>query len=250
MSLQFNNTTTKNGIIQRIERNCGFNDGDISGNTTRLAQFTGDINVALDAAVAKILAASGTWQFDDSNNTDYPIITTNIVSGQRDYSFTTDGSSNLVLGVYRVLLANSNGVFAEIQPVDQATPNTNNNDTTSFISGANTTGTPNRYDKFSNGIFLDPIPNYNYTGGLKLFVNREASHFVTSDTTKKPGFAGSFHEYLVLKVSYEFARGKLKNENSLLRDLVAMERSMEEFYGAEREKDAPSRLRANVENCK
>lgn len=89
MSLVFSNTTTKNGIIQRIERYCGFNDGDISGNTLRLAQFTGDINVALDYTLAMIFEEGGTWQFDDSNHsTNYPIITTNLISGQRDYSFT------------------------------------------------------------------------------------------------------------------------------------------------------------------
>lgn len=114
MSLVFSNTTTKNGLIQLCERTCGFNDGEISGNTTTLAKFTGDINIALDRALSIIFEVGGTWQFDDSNFTDYPIITTGIVSGQRDYSFTVDGSSNLILDIYRVQVSDSNGNFRYI----------------------------------------------------------------------------------------------------------------------------------------
>lgn len=33
--------------------------------------------------------ADGTWAFDDSNHEDLPIITTDLKTGQRDYSFLT-----------------------------------------------------------------------------------------------------------------------------------------------------------------
>lgn len=232
MSKVFSNTTTKDGLIQIIERNCGFNDGDVSGNTTRLAQFTGDINAALDYLYSIIFEVGGTWQFDDSNQTDYPIITTNIVSGQRDYSFTTDGSGNRILEIYKVMVADSTGLFSEVTPVDvpQGAPS-------NYYDGENTTGIPNTYDKLGNGIFLDPIPNYNYTGGLKVYINREGSYFATSDTTKKAGFAGLFHEYLALRPSYMYCvRNQIKVANSLKNEMLEMEEAIKNYYKA-REKD-------------
>lgn len=232
MSLVFSNTTTKNGIIQNLERTLGFADTGISGNSSLLARFTGDVNLALDKALSTIFQVGGTWQFDDSNYTDYPIITTNIVSGQRDYSFTTDGSSNLILEIYKVFVADSTGLFYEITPVDVPTGAPSN-----YWDGLSTTGLPNSYDKLGNGIFLDPIPNYNRTAGLKVYVNREASYFSTSDTTKKPGIAGLFHEYLVLRPAYMYA---MRNDMSIAKrlevEMVKMEADMMDYYKG-REKD-------------
>lgn len=237
MSLAFSNTTSKNGILQRIERTCGFQDGDITGNTTKLAQFTGDINVALDRVLSLIFSVGGTWQFDDSNHTDYPIITTNLVSGQRDYTFTSDESGNLILEIYKVLVADDSGGYREILPVDQQSDAPVN-----YTDGNNTTGLPITYDKTGNGIFLDPIPNYNETNGLKIFINREASYFATSDTTKKPGFAGLFHEYLVLHPSFYYClRNGISIRNSVKEELMEMESQIMDFYKM-REKDVVKRL--------
>ena len=246
MSLQFSNTTTKAGIIQLIERNCGFNEAEISGNSTLLAQFTGDVNLALDRALSLIFNAGRTWQFDDSNHTDYPIITTNIVSGQRDYSFTTDGNSNLILDIYKIVVADSSGKYQEVTPVDVQT----DKDVNSFFDGSNTTGKPTRYDKTANGIFLDPVPNYNYTNGLKIYINREGSYFTTSDTTKKPGIAGLFHQYFALYPSYLYSyRNGLTNADRLEREVFKIEDEMVKYYGL-REKDVKRRILPNIENCR
>ena len=234
MSIAFSNTTTKNGILQIIERTCGFNDGDITGNTTRLAQFTGMCNLAMDDAWSIIFKVGGKWQYDDSNHTDYPFITTNLVLNQRDYTFTVDGSSNIILDVYKVMVKDPNtGYYFEIDPVDQQ----NDADMESFYSGQNQTGTPTRYDKTGNGILLDCIPSYNSTAGLKIFVNREGSYFATSDTTKKPGFDGLCHEYIPLKASYMYARDhSLSILPRLERDIQLMEEKIKARYGR-RERD-------------
>lgn len=239
MSLVFSNTTTKSGIIQQIERNCGFNDGDISGNTTLLAQFTGDVNTTHDKVLSLIFGVGGTWQFDDSNQTDYPIITTDLVANQRDYPFLTDSSSNLILDVYKVFVKQSGttGTYTEIYPVD-----VQSNAPTSFTDGLNIAGLPNSYDKTANAIFLDPIPNYSLTDGLKVYINREGSYFATSDTTKKPGVAGLFHEYYALRPSYMYCmRNGLKISETLKRDMLEMEQAMTDYYKA-REKDVQKRL--------
>jgi hypothetical protein len=238
MSIQFSNTTTKAGIIQKIEQYCGFNDGDISGNSTRLAQFTGDVNLAVDQVFHIAFQAGGTWQFDDSNHTDYPIITTNIVSGQRDYSFTSDSNGNLILDVYKVFVADSTGLFSEVLPVDVQSGAPSN-----YTDGLNTGGNPNTYDKTANSIFLDPIPNYNYTAGLKVYINREGSYFATTDTTKKAGFAGLYHEYLALRPSYFYClRNKIFDlAERYKREMMEMEEAIADYYKA-RERDVQKTL--------
>src|SRR5260221_10947959 len=199
MSLPFSDTSTYKGIVQIYEKEIGANRGDISGDADKLKEFTADVNLAFDDFLEIALQASGTWQFDDSNQTDYPIITTNLISGRRDYSFVTDGSGNLILDIYKVMVADTNGVFKEISPVDQQSADSVQTNVDSFIDGKNTSGIPTRYDKTANGIFLDLIPNYNSTEGLKVFINREPSYFISSDTTKSPGVPGIFHRYFALK---------------------------------------------------
>lgn len=253
MSIPYLDTTNKNGMINLCEDYCGFNDGDISGNSTLLAKFTGYLNLALDDAWSVILQATGKWHMDDSNYTDYPMITTNIVSGQRDYSFVNDGSGNLILEIYRVMVADPTGVYHEIYPVDQfqTTMKTGNLENTDpMIDGKNASGTPTRYSKTANGIFLDVVPNYSIASGLKVFIDREASYFATTDTTKKPGFAGIFHQYLPLWASEFYAGIKtLTTLKKLNADKIQMRRDIQEYY-ARRDKDTPKRMVANVENNK
>lgn len=220
MSLVFNDTSTYKGIVQEYEREIGANLGDVSGSTTKLKQLAAAVNIAYDDFMRIAIKSSGTWQFDDSNQTDYPIITTNLVSGQRDYAFTTDGTSNLILDIYRVFVADSSGVFSEIYPVDVQSEV----DTIAFADGRNASGTPTRYDKTANSIFLDLIPNYNYSNGLKLYINREPSYFTSADTTKKPGVPGILQKYFYLKPAAEYARrNNLANKNDLANEVLKME---------------------------
>lgn len=229
MSIQFSDTTNKSGLIQIIERNCKFVDGWISGNTTRLKEFTSEINLALDYIWSCIFRAGGTWQFDDSNHTDYPIITTNLVSGQRDYSFTSDENGNIILDIYKVIVAQPDGKFLVIKPVD-----VQSEDESGFYDGNNTTGIPTKYDKTANGIFLDAIPNYTITDGIKIYINREGSYFSSSDTTKKAGFAGIYHELLSLIPSFKHAP---KTELDRIEGrMIKMEQDLKEAYG-KRERD-------------
>ena len=234
MSLQFNDTTNFKGLVQIYEKEIGAERGFVSGNTNRLKEFTADANLALDDFTALAIQASGTWQYDDSNHTKYPIIKTNLVSGQRDYTFTTDEQSNLILDIYKVafLPSASATLFQELDPFDEL--NDRNN---SIVSESTTTGVPSRYGKLANGIFLDIPTNYNATNGLKVFINREASYFTSSDTTKKPGVPGIFHKYFALKPALDYARRKsLKTARNLAIEVAQMEEQAKRYY-AKREKD-------------
>ena len=228
-------------ILDLIDDNCKSNS-----TSYPIADKTRDINLALDEVFSAIFEVGGTWQFDDSNHTDYAIITTNLVSGQRDYPFTTDEQGNLILEVLKVFVADEQGNFRDVTPVDVPTGTAPSN----HFDGLNTGGQPNTYDKLGNGILLDPIPNYNRTNGLKVYISREGSYFSTTDTTKKAGFAGIFHEYLALRPSYQYARTNgLANKNDLKTDMIDMKNAIREYYKA-REKDVVKTLRTKRNNSK
>jgi hypothetical protein len=242
MSIAFSDTTNKDGLIQKIEDALGFNDGDITNDSTLFAKFTGKINSTLDEIFSMALLTCG-WNVDDFNHTHDPIIFTNLVSGQRDYHFTTDEEGSIILNIYKVMVKDSSGVFNEIIPVDQQS-----DAPTSIIDGKNQTGTPTTYDKTGNGIFLDLIPNYSSALGLKIFIDREPTYFTTSDTTKVAGIDSLCHDYLYLKPAYEWARDKgLQNAERLYRDLFKAEQKIERRYGT-REKDVRPRLTIYQEN--
>lgn len=235
MSLTFSQIT---GLIDDI--------ADSDENTYPIADKTRDVNLALDRAFALIFETGGTWQFDDSNHTDYPIITTNLVSGQRDYTFVTDETGNLILEIQKVVIADTAGRYTEVFPVDVP----NGTALPSYFDGINTGGIPNTYEKNATGFFLDPIPNYNSTNGLKVYISREGSYFSTSDTTKKPGIAGLFHEYLALRPAYQFAfRKGMAKAQSLREEVERMEGAMMDYYTG-REKDVQKRLMAVRRNSR
>jgi hypothetical protein len=204
-------------------------DVEVKTNTTTypLATKVLDINVALDDAIDLAIRSCGIGQYDDTNFTDYPIITTNLVSAQRDYSYTQDGSGNLVLDIYKVMVMNPSGVYEEIPQVDMQSYR----DTEAFYDGLNITGQPTSYDRTGNGIIFDVIPNYSQTNGLKMFINREGSYFTTSDTTKKPGIDGRLHEYLVVAPACKYAqRNSLSNESILYQRKLLLEKKISEVY--------------------
>src|ERR1035437_6607564 len=120
MSLQFNDTSSaKSGLIQECESQV-FGDnayGRISGDTSLLATFTRYINEALNRIVNLIMTADGRWQYDDTNNTDFPIATTSLSttlgSEQQDYSFDIT-----MLRILRIEVMDNTGAFRKLTPID------------------------------------------------------------------------------------------------------------------------------------
>lgn len=222
MSISFNRASdTLNGLVQGFEKEIGADAGYISGNTNRLKEFTAGVNQAFDDYVYLALKSSGKWQFDDSNQTDYPVIYTNIVSGQQDYTFLTDESGNLVLDILKVSILNSasDTVYHDLEPIDQQSQ-----DSGDPWAESGATGIPRSYDKTANGFIFDVTPNYSATNGLKVGINREASYFTYTDTTKKPGVPGLHHRYFYLKPALDYARrNNLANYNLIREEVVSFE---------------------------
>lgn len=248
--MDFNNTTDNNGIVQ---------DVDFMVNSTRstypLTRIATDANRAMDDVVTLILGVDGRWQYDDTNYTDLPIGTTNLVANQQDYSFDPEQ-----IDVTRVECKDSSGNWQLLIPFDQrdltpplgnptpigtltanATLGGNNYSLTDFMS---TPGTPIYYDKIATSIFLYPKPSYSTSGGLKVYFQRKPSYFISTDTTKQPGFAKHLHKIVSLKCAYAYATSKLLAGNkiqSLAIQIQAWEQKIRDFYSS-RKKDEKVRM--------
>ncbi len=244
MSLAFSDTSaSKSGLIQECE-SLVFGDnsyGRISGDANLLATFTRYLNEGLNRVVSLILSADGRWQWDDNNNTDYPIGTTSLVttvgSEQQDYTFAVT-----FLKILRVEVLDAAGNWIKLKPIDQT--DLYDQSLTDFLK---TAGTPMYYDPQANSVFLYPKPlgtDVTATNGLKVWFQRPPSYFATSDTTKVPGFNSMYHRLIALIAARDYAVMKQLSVAKGLSDLVAQqEDSLSEAY-ALREKDDRIKLSA------
>ena len=226
--MQFNNTVTKSGILQQIEFNTNLGDGAITGNPTLLLQFTAKVNNWYYKETQTIITADGNWRWDDSNQTNSPTASTDLVTGQGDYqlmSSVPDAGKDW-LEIERVEMKDKDGNWVTIRPRNLRRVQH------SIEKEREITGTPNYYDFDGTQIHLDQIPNYNSVGGLKIWFSRNPLEFVSTDTTKRPGFNTMFHELLVLGPQYDWEKIKaVGNPEQTLRDIKEMEVEMRKLYG-------------------
>lgn len=219
---QFSDTTNDTGLIQLCERQTGLGEAGITGNSLLLKQFTGLINDAFDELMPLLLSYCDKPRWDDLNHTDLPIGTVNIVSGQADYSVTVDDNSLDILNItdVRILTSSSGTEYATLErmllddslALDAMSPNPSN------------TGIPSHWLESNNVIFLYPEPNYSATNGIKLFFEREASYFASTDTTKEPGIPKPFHNLLADIASFVWI---LENKPSNTAKITRLEAKIE-----------------------
>lgn len=236
-------------ILAQIQELTNTQNSTTSSYTT--VSKTRDINSALNKYMLLAVQSEGKWQVDDTNQTNYPIITGDLVSSQQDYSFTTDGSSpaNQILDIYRVEILDSTGtIWNKLVPIDQS-------ELTGVALGEfmKTAGTPQYYDKTANGLFLYPKPSYASTNGLKIYINRSPVYFTSSDVstgTKVAGIPWAFQEYLAIRPSYFYSLSKgLPQTAGLANEMLKFEgdedkgiTGMIPAYYSKRSKDTPQRL--------
>lgn len=230
----YSNPTDKNGILQKIEFLTGVGDAGISGNATLKAQITGLINDWLGVIVGDLLQVDGRFQFDDTNYSDQPIATFNLVSGQQGYSFTEDENLNQILDITRVEVQDSAGNWTLLRPIDQSQIGIGY---TEFLENGSI---PLYFDWIGSVLNVFPSPNYSATNGVKVFFKREGSFFATSDTTKEPGIASPFQKILWLGPSYDYGLANGKDNTNALRQEIELERErLREFYSRRNKYEQP-----------
>ena len=237
--VQFNDTTNNTGLIQLCEQELFGDSGftQISGNTARLQMLTNYINEGNARYVEIAIGSDGNWVFDDSNQTDLPIATTNIVSGQQDYALNV-----AFIDILGVEVADSSGNFYGLKEVNERDFS---NAGISMTEMYKTAGQPNSYMKLANSIFLLPATSYNYTAGLKIRFQRPHSYFVYGDTTKVPGFNSNHHQFLVNFACYKYATARNMPAVRFQNEVVRYEQvEIPNFYNS-RSKDKVKKLRTN-----
>lgn len=209
---QFSDTTNKNGLVQLFEFWTRLPDGTVTG--TLLKQVTARINSAFEKIMPILLSYSDNIRWDDTNHTDRPIGTINLVSGQSDYTVTTDANSLDILNLLnvRILPSATDTDYRELERLTMDDERV----LSAMSPNSNDTGIPYAFVENGNNLFLYPEPNYSATNGIQLFFAREQSYFASTDTTKEPGIPKPFHELLALYAALDWSIVNRTNDSNLL----------------------------------
>ena len=196
--MQYSNTTTKNGIIQRIERHTELGDGVISGDETTLRQTTADVNETVYDLTTEIMLMQDSFDWDDPYKTDYPIATTPLVADQRDYQF----DSISFLKLKRVDITYDGTTWYRATAFDSASLNDPlGNEATIDTLFENSAP---QYDPKAFGFWLYPrATTAEVTAGAKARIEYSRGHteYVYDDTDKEAPIDRPFHDLIAVGAS-------------------------------------------------
>lgn len=238
---------SKPAICQEIDRLCDSDDT----NYPRLDK-TARVNQALEEVVGKIISADGVWEWDDTNQSDLPVGTGNLIEGQESYSFAAD-----YLKVKRLKVKNANGSWQLLEQIDQQDLDGSKITIESYF-GLDVSGNPNKgpvqyYDILGDSIRLYPSPTSTstiLTGGLKIDFVRTAVLFTpvstTADDTTEPGLPASYHILLAYKAALPYCMAyKPGRVNFLLATITRLESDMIKHF-SRRNPDRKSIMKTRI----
>lgn len=229
--LYFNDTTSaRNGLIQDCELWTQLGDGSINGDATLLATFTRRINSNYHKIVTMILESQDSWDWDDGNNTDYPVATTPLVASQRDYTFPV---SLNILKIKRVDVTYDGSTWYRADSFDSGAFNYgmgNDVSTDTHFSRAMP-----KYDVKGNSIWMYPLATASdVAAGAKIRIefSRDITEFTTTSTTSSPGIDAPFHGMISCGASLDYAIAtSLGNKNDLAAMWADWEARLKRYYG-------------------
>ncbi len=236
--MQFSDSTNYSGLIEDIDFLI-WGDGTEFHDNYSKEDRTRNINLAYDKAVVQLLKADPNWQWDDTNSEDLPIAEASLISGRDHYTFPID-----LTMIHRLRVKDRQGDYKTLEPVSRRELSDDE---------LNDNGVPDKYYKIGNAVFPVPVPDYGFDDGtgLEVQVQRNANYFDKDDTTKEPGFARQFHEYLSLDAARRYARAEDMHDKAktLQVKLTELEEKMGEFY-ERRAKDEKPQLDVGETNVK
>lgn len=207
-------------------------------NTTfPLTEKTVYANMANRLILTTIHEAYGGWKYDDRNNTDLPIATSDLIANQVNFALPLD--TNQLNGVY-VLTPNTTDNWTKLEPLTleeinraEAEPNFNN-----------TPASPRFYRALSNSILLYPASDTLVEDGLMIEYSGDVSTFATTDTTKTAGFDTIFHEAIPVYMGYQYAQiNGLPNLKSLTEQWVDYLARIKKHYSQKFKDMFPTRIK-------
>lgn len=198
-----------------------------------------DINVWYQKVVSIILDSQDESDYDDPNQTQYPIVTFPL-SLNRDYLFEPGIS---MLKIKDVSITYDGVNYYKAKPTDTGS---------SYYATAPASATAQNakidnqfskvcpgYDMKYNAFWIYPLANStDITNGAQAIVEffRQPVEFTLSDLTagtKSPGFDASFHAFLAYGPAYEYCRSKgLPQTEAIYRDLLDLEGRIRRQYSS------------------
>lgn len=230
--MQLSNTTSQAGLVQKVERWTRRPYGR-SGNELR--EIINGINDSFARILPLLLSYNDLIRWDDTNHTDAPVGTVNLVANQNDYKITQDDNSLDILNIIYVRILNNTGdtQYQELERIsadDSRVPEILNPNTA-------ITGSPTGYLELGNRLYLNILPDESITNGLEIGFAREQNYFTVTgtsgDDTTEPGFPKPFHELLALYEAQDWNainRPKdIRLQNTLDKRIERMERDFKKF---------------------
>jgi hypothetical protein len=214
--MQFNSHSDNQDIVSYVVDATGLNP------VAHLKQITRAANEALRIIWSWIFDAYGGWQFDDGNQADLPSATTALVASQQKYTLPSEA-----ITVRDVSVKDPGGQWRDLDPVtlEEITAGQAEEE---YLS---TPGSPIQYRVIAGIVKLYPAPNYAQDASLRVRFDRGTIQFVSTDTTKKPGFAAELQGAVPAGASYFIAKNKNhKNVRLLERDWFQYEDRIKSFY--------------------
>lgn len=144
-----------------------------------------------------IFEAYGGWIYDDKNQTDLPEATTILTSGKDIYTLPV--GDEYLRGVS---IKDANGIWTKLKPITLEQIQEGGAEDEFY----NVDGVPEYYRAVGNTIQLYPASNWTQADSLKVYISRDISSFVTTDTTKAPGFDNRFHEAIAVFMALQYAK--------------------------------------------
>lgn len=239
MGIMFSDTSTNTGILQRARAMAR-----VDATQWATANVVNSCNDWLNKIFTKGKILDAKFQLDDTNHTKLPIGTTNLVASQSDYSFLTDEQGNRITNLTRIDILDSDGLYRQLAPIDQAQLNGY-----ALDEWMKTNDKPIYYDKIADNIIrLYPTPATSVTAGIKYYFQRSPSYFAATDTTKQPGVADDLHRGFVVASAYDCALTLgLANLQPLSIELQKEEQKIDDYF-ASRLTDEPQVLTTRYHN--
>jgi len=176
------------------------------------------------------------YQHQDLNLTSEPILTKDFVANQE---YVALGLTDEILRINRVEMdLTASGTYYKAEPINQSQiPTSILNQTT--INDDFSTTQP-YFEHKGQLLYTYPVPTANVTGGLKLWVEREADEFSSAQVTtgtKEPGFDEPWHVMVALGMCYDWFASKMGDKagrdkfNAIKEELMDYEARLRLAYG-------------------
>lgn len=191
-----------------------------------------------------ILESQDEWDYDDSNKTDFPILTGDFTASQQPYTLP---SGTIDVKRLEVTYDGTNWVKAEPFDVNERGISVASNNLGDFSQAEP------KYDLMSNAFFIYPIPESTVNEGMKLWIGRGPALYTSAELTtgtKEPGFDSLFHDLLSFGVAADYALIKnLPQANGLRREYEEKKMRLKKHY-SDKQEDRVYRLNMSYNSFK